>query len=309
MKLQELATTKPTKNIAKIFESYFGSRMHFDKLTVAQAQHMLRRVQNVLKETRRQPSFHKSERNPSYLKLMMMEQALAARVKEQTTTPAAPGTPTPAQAAATMTANIKKFKDPATVTALTKASKGQSLTPDEQKMVAGAALMQTEDRLARAYRTLKESEVQTAQVVLAAQDLVDKMQAMIEDVSELQFKDLPALVFTIKNRPEMGDDMANQFNADATAALSGLLQNVQGAKQQLDAALNVVQGKAPAGNAVADLAAANAGLNAAADDVAAADQTMASDDMADLDAAAATAAAAAEEPAQASTAALGRGRR
>jgi hypothetical protein len=66
---------------------------------------------------------------------------------------------------------------------------------------------------------------------------------MSEDISAMQFKDLPALVDQIKN--EVGTDQAMQFNTDATAALAGLLQNLQGAKTQLEAALGVVTGQAP----------------------------------------------------------------
>jgi hypothetical protein len=101
--------------------------------------------------------------------------------------------------------------------------------------------MKTESKLARAYKMLKESEVQQAQVVLAAQDMVDKMQGMLEDISELQFKELPALVDSIKN--QVGIDQAQQFNTDVSAALSGLMQNLQQAKQQMDAALGVVTGQ------------------------------------------------------------------
>jgi hypothetical protein len=54
---------------------------------------------------------------------------------------------------------------------------------------------------------------------------------------------LPAVVDQIKN--EVGPDPAMQFNTDATAALAGLLQNLQGAKTQLEAALGVVTGQAP----------------------------------------------------------------
>ena len=87
------------------------------------------------------------------------------------------------------------------------------------------------------------SEIQQAQVVLAAQDMVDQVQKMSEQVSSMQFKDLPALIDQIKN--EVGVDQATQFNGDASAALSGLLQNLSGAKQQLEAALGVVTGQAP----------------------------------------------------------------
>jgi hypothetical protein len=167
--------------------------------------------------------------------------------------------------------------------------------------------MKAESRLRNAYRMLKESEVQQAQVVLAAQDMVDKMQSMLEDASEMQFKELPALVDSIKN--QVGIDQASQFNADATAALTGLVQNLQGAKQQLDQALGVVTGQAAPSTAGADLG-AELGADMGADMAAGAD--MGADVGADLDAAATDAgadmAAPAEEPVG-TAGALGRGRR
>ena len=238
MKLTELATPKKSRQVAQVFESYFGTKMPVNKITVPEAQAMLKRVRGVIAEHQRGPGRHTSERNPAYLKLVMMEQALAHRVAEDMAPMAAPGAQQTAQNAA---ATIATTKDPALKAALTKASKGQSLNPDEQKLVAGAALMKTEHRLRNAFRTLKESEVQQAQVVLAAQDMVDKMQSMLEDTTEMQFKELPALVDSIRN--QIGIDQATQFNTDATAALQGLVQNLQGAKQQLEAALGVVTGQ------------------------------------------------------------------
>jgi hypothetical protein len=241
MKLTELATPKKSRQVAKVFESYFGTKMPVNKLTVKEAQAMLKRVRGVIAEHQRSTTRHTSERNPAYLKLVMMEQALAHRVSEDmvpTTTPAPGAQQNTAQNAA---ATIATTKDPALKAALTKASKGQSLNPDEQKLVAGAALMKTENRLRSAFRTLKESEVQQAQVVLAAQDMVDKMQSMLEDTTEMQFKELPALVDSIRN--QIGIEQATQFNADVTGALQGLVQNLQGAKQQLETALGVVTGQ------------------------------------------------------------------
>jgi hypothetical protein len=142
-------------------------------------------------------------------------------------------------------------------------------------------------------------------VVLAAQDMVDKMQGMLEDVSELQFKELPALVDSIKN--QVGIDQAAQFNNDATAALSGLMQNLQGTKQQLDQALGVVTGQAPA-------PAANA-MGAADQMGAPVDELGAIDDLGtelggdDLDAAADIAPDDLEEPVATPKGALGRARR
>ena len=239
MKLQDLAQPQQSKQTAKVFESYFGKNIAFDRMTRNQANNMLGRVRNLLGEHRRQPAFHQSEQNPAYMQLVVMEQGLTSRLKE-----------------------------------------------------------------------LREgSEVQQAQVVLAAQDMVDKMQKMLEEITAIQFKDLPALVDSIKN--EVGQQQATQFNADATAALSGLVQNLQGGKQQMEAALGVVTGQAAApmdAGMGADLGAGGE-AGAAADLAAAGDDLSAGAD--DLDAAAAEAGADLEEPAGAegSEADLGRGRR
>lgn len=298
MKLTELAQPKKSRQTAQVFESYFGTKMPVHKLTVKEAQTMLRRVRGVIAEHQKSTRRHTSERNPAYLKLMVMEQALAHRVTEAMTT--APGAQqATAQSAAEV---IATQKDPALKAALTKASKGQTLNPEEQKLVAGAALMKTESSLRRALRVLKESEVQQAQVVLAAQDMVDKMQSMLEDTTEMQFKELPALVDSIRN--QIGIEQATQFNQDATAALQGLVQNLQGAKQQLEAALGVVTGQP----APLDASMAASGMQGAAPAAAPAPAA----DMAagDLEAAAGADMAAADDlEAPATGAALGRARR
>lgn len=285
MKLNELAVTRPSKQVSKVFESVFDQQVNFDQLSKSQAQVMLKRVRSLVQEHRASNNFHYSEQNPAYLKLIMMEQALTSRVLEQDSVGAV-GADQKAAQTAMAASTIAATKDPKLKAALTKASKGQNLTPDEQKMVSGAALMKTENNTGN---FLKESEIQQAQVVLAAQDMVDQVQGMLEDVSELQFKELPALVDSIRN--QVGMNQAQQFNADATTALSGLVQNLQGAKQQLETALGVVTGQQAApvvpGQMPSD-AAAELDVDAEVD---------VDNDMADLDDLAADAADDLEEPA------------
>ena len=237
MKLHDLAQPQQSKQTAKVFESFFGKGIAFDRMSHSQARNMLGRVRNLIREHRAKPEFHRSEQNPAYLQLVVMEQGLSARMRE----------------------------------------------------------------------TLREaSEVQQAQVVLAAQDMVDKMQKMLEEITALQFKDLPALVDSIKN--EVGAQQAAQFNADATAALGGLVQNLQGGKQQMEAALGVVTGEGAAAPMDAGM---GADLGAGGEVDAAADLGAATDDLAaagaDLEAGAEVAADDLE--AGAGAADLGRGRR
>ena len=240
MKLQELAVISPTKQAAKVFESYFGSSVPFEQLTKRQAQHMLTRVRGLIKEHRRQPAFHRSEQNPAYLKLVVMEQGLASKLSEEMpmpadsdpaaggVAPAAAPAVNPAQMATQMAAKKKQIQDQIKI----KQTEIQHL----QKQLANPMTM------GESRRRLRESEVQQAQVVLASQDMVDQVQKMIEQVTAMQFKDLPALVDQVKN--QVGVDQAMQFNQDVTGALGGLTQNLQGSKTQLEGALGVVTGQA-----------------------------------------------------------------
>jgi hypothetical protein len=215
----------------------------FDSISKRQAHDMLNRVRGLIQEHRRQPAFHSSERNPAYLKLVMMEQALSAKLSEQdvaataTTTPAGQN---PQQAAAMKAAEMRKEQQQRQDRR--KEIDQQIADLNKEKAELNKPMPAMESHSLR--RKLKESEVQQAQVVLASQDMVDQVQKMIEQVTSMQFKDLPALVDQIKN--EVGVDQAQQFNADATAALAGLTQNLQGSKGQLETALGVVTGQAPA---------------------------------------------------------------
>jgi hypothetical protein len=307
MKLHELAAPRATQQISQVFESYFGSKISFDQLNRRQASHMLNRVRGILGEHRSTSARHTSEQNPDYLKLVMMEQALTARLKEQDVTAGGVAAmKTPAQQNQETNKVLNKVQDPKMKQALAKGVKGQNLSPDEEKMVSAAALSTAmESRIRRQYRMLKESEVQQAQVVLAAQDMVDKMQGMLEDISELQFKELPALVDSIKN--QVGIDQATQFNTDVSTALTALMQSLQGTKQQLDAALGVVTGQAAPAAEIPGMD-AGADLGAAADldaDAAAG----VGDEMDDLDDLAADAADDLDADTGAPAASLGRARR
>lgn len=244
MKLQELAAISPTKQAAKVFESYFGNSVKFDTITRAQATTLLNRVRSLVSEHRRTPAFHTSEQDPSYLKLVMLEQALSARVSEddamggatigigQSSNPA-----DQQKQKALMAAQVQQKKRQIQDAIKVKQKEIQDL----QQQMNNPVISAMENRQMR--RKLKESEVQQAQVVLASQDMVDQVQKMLEQVSAMQFKDLPALVDQVKN--QIGVDQAMQFNTDASAALTGMIQNLQASKGQLETALGVVTGQAP----------------------------------------------------------------
>lgn len=291
MKLLELDSKSKAQQNKRVFESQFGTKLSVEKLTVKEAKKMLNRVRRTIAEHRATAAFHRSERNPAYLKLMVMEQALAAHVAEAVPTGTV-GT-TGAQQTATQqkapgAANAAAAQNPQAAKALAQgaaklaastgtsgniltraiqaAAAGKSLGGAEKTALAQnmkglesllsdpsnatklqqmmkASVAESMKGASRLQRRLMEAEIQQAQVVLAAQDMVDRVQKMLEDITSMQFKDLPALVDSIRN--EVGMDQAQQFNSDATAALGGLVQNLQGAKTQLEQAQGILTGQAP----------------------------------------------------------------
>jgi hypothetical protein len=254
MKLQELDTLKQQDKAEQVLENRLGHSVSFNNLSLYESRHMLMRVRGLLNEHRSSTAFHSSERNPAYLKLLMIESGLKGRLKE--VAPVVPGQPAAAPGAAPAAGTVPpkpgqpaaapvNLKDPKLIAATKKSQSGQQLNPQEKEMMAAAGAaavaMQKESRLGR--RRLRESELQSAQVVLAAQDMIDRIQKMLEEVSEMQFKDLPALTDSIKN--DMGIDQATQFQSASAAALTQLLQSLQQGKTQMEAAQGTLTGQAP----------------------------------------------------------------
>ena len=256
MKLHELDALKQQDKAAQVLEQRLGQTVSFANLSLRESRHMLLRVRGLINEHRSSVASHSSERDPAYLKLLMLESGLKGRLKE--VAPVVPGQPAVAPAAGTMPATGTvaakpgqpaaapvNLKDPKLVAATKKAQSGQTLNPQEKEMMAaaGAAAVAMQKESVHARRRLRESEIQQAQVVLAAQDMVDQVQKMLEQISAMQFKDLPALTDSIKN--DMGVDQATAYQSATAAALTQLLQSVQQGKTALEGAQGTLTGQAP----------------------------------------------------------------
>jgi hypothetical protein len=145
---------------------------------------MLSKVKKLIGESKRSPEFHQAQKNPAYLKLMFMEQALRT--------------------------HMKVAKSPRIV--------------------------------------LENEEVEKSQVILAAQDMIDTVQKMYEDINDMLVKELPALVDSIQS--EIGVNESDQFNQAANQALTTLNASLQEAQTGLKSALGGLTGQG-AGDAFA----------------------------------------------------------
>jgi hypothetical protein len=111
---------------------------------------------------------------------------------------------------------------------------------------------------------VENEEVEKSQVVLAAQDMVDQVQKMLEDVGQMQVKELPALVSSIES--EIGVNESQTYNDSVSSQLDTLSASLKEASSALKNALNGLTGQAvdAAFDAGADLG-ADVGLDAGLD--------------------------------------------
>lgn len=125
---------------------------------------------------------------------------------------------------------------------------------DNQKKPAYMKLVFMEQALVNHYNYLSKhtpkivvenEEVEKSQVILAAQDMIDTVQKMYEDVNDMIVKELPALVDSIQS--EMGANESTQFNDQAGGALNALNQALMQAKTTMQSALGVITGQGGAG--------------------------------------------------------------
>ena len=87
---------------------------------------------------------------------------------------------------------------------------------------------------------LDDDSIDEAKVVIAAQELGDSLQKMIENVAKMQVQDLIPIADAMKE--EIGDEQAKIFADSADQTLSELLSQMKSSKEQLDSALRTAQG-------------------------------------------------------------------
>lgn len=106
---------------------------------------------------------------------------------------------------------------------------------------------------------LTEGEMESAELVLAAKDMVDRIQGMLEDVGEMMNEQLPPLVDSI--RDEMGNDKATSFENAARSTLETFLDATTSARADMDNASRILTGTAEAEVPSVDLSADDSELD------------------------------------------------
>lgn len=90
-------------------------------------------------------------------------------------------------------------------------------------------------------RLIKESEMGKSQAILAAKDMVDSIQDMLEKVSKMQSEQMPALLDTI--RDQIGQQQADAFKNSLGTILASMVEQLSSARETADGAARSLAGE------------------------------------------------------------------
>lgn len=86
-----------------------------------------------------------------------------------------------------------------------------------------------------------ESAVEEAKVIIAAQNMKDKLQKIIEDLAQMQVQDLMPIIDSMKE--EIGANEAARFNSAVDSALGELLNSAKETKDKMENAILIASGE------------------------------------------------------------------
>lgn len=181
MNLKEIGPKVTTKKMNNIMESRFGFSIDYSKLTMSKANNLRNLVNENINKIRHSFESHSVEKNPKYMELLMISEALNLWISKQ--------------------------------------------------------------------KRLTEGEIGKSEAILAAKDMVDSIQDMLEKVSRMQVEQMPALVDTIRDQISM--EQADSFKNTIGQLLTGMMDQLGQAREQADLAARQLAGEAAPQNDMA----------------------------------------------------------
>ena len=251
MKLDDIAPINADKLNAKM-QAMLGWSIKLEGLDANKAATMLESVDRKLNAVRNSKKLHESEKDANYTGMLMARRVLESFIAEKAKNPYAIG----------MAAAMKSTGDepPLKKSTITKAHK------------IAKSIQKNESIESAVKRMINEDEVTQAQSVMAAKDMVDSLQDMLEDISRMVNEQLPPLTDSI--RSNIGEQQASGFSASVAGTLNDLLASLQGARESVNNAVLGLTGAAPA---PVDMPAGDVGQDLSAEEPAADDEFAASD--------------------------------
>lgn len=215
-------------------------QLDLNRINESDASNMLGTLRQKINKIRGTNQAHQAERNPEFMEAVMVSRVLESWKQEIET-------------ANRRSLNERTLKPGEEKKRETYVKGMKKMKGDFQKrygnrsdevMYATATKMAKTESVNEALRLLKltltEGEVEQARVTMAARDMVDTIQDLVEKIGKMQNEQLPALVSAMKD--EVGIDQANQFNTTAGDSLRAVMDAITASRDAMDNASRGVYG-------------------------------------------------------------------
>jgi hypothetical protein len=238
------------QQLAKVYKWH----LNLASLTESNANEMLSTLQNKIHNIRRSSQAHHAERNPEYMEAVMVTKVLETWKNEMAHGRRILGekmmainaycaiqlderelTPTELKKREHFAKSLKKRKGD---------FEKRYGKRGKEVMYATATKMAKNESI-NLPPALTEGEIEQARVTMAARDLADSVQDIVEKISKMQNEQLPALVSAMKD--EVGMEKADSFKNSVADTLSTLLQAANSSRDALDNASRGVYDMGQAG--------------------------------------------------------------
>lgn len=238
--MQLIDLTKPVDAtvVAEQIKTQFGVDYNIPIKPLKESVYLLNETARLIVKFKQTNNLHESQNNASYMRLIMVNDAAQKRVNELTST---------------IQIKESEMKNKLLHKALKIAAHGGTLSEDQLTALRITESMKAVLRNKGTAQTfmrkiveskkaaLLETEIGRAQTTIAAQDIADQIQTMIEKFANIQYKDLPALHDSI--RDSQGVEQAQTFNSSLTDSLQELTASLETAKSDVNNAVAVLTGQ------------------------------------------------------------------
>ena len=253
-----LSASELNQQLAKVYKW----QLKLGSLTEGSASQMLATMQNKLSNIRKSSQVHHAERNPQYMEAVMVTKVLETWKNEM-----AHGRKIIAEKMQAITdyctqnlserelspTELKKREHYAKALKGKKGDFEKRYGKRGQEVMYATATKMAKNESINLPPALTEGEIEQARVTMAARDLADTVQDIVEKISDMQNEQLPALVSAMKD--EIGMEQANSFNDSTRQVLQGLLDAANSARDTLDNASRGVYSQQGMGEPSADMGA------------------------------------------------------
>jgi len=243
MIVKEFAKPLSSADLNQQLQKVYSWSLNLSEMTVDSAHGILDNMKTKVSSIKESTKGHFAEKNPAYMEALLVTKVLESFIDEQFAQQAQERKMSKAEMGKRekYVKGMKKVKGD-----FEKRYPGRG----EEVMYATATKMAQKESVEEAMDILKsalagqepllEGEFDSARAVMAARDMVDTVQDMVEKLSKMMNEDLPALVDVM--RGELGAQPAEAFSAAATGALQPLLDQTKAARQSMDGAARAAAG-------------------------------------------------------------------